>query len=192
VNSKDPALPLQLANILVQEAAKDVDIGARSRRLEEALGLVHSAKQLCGDEERYRGSLTAAKSLRSNILNELAYAYAAAATDLALANGYIDDALEESPDNPYFLDTKAYVLIARSRHLTDQDRRLAVLSDAEALLKSALEKYAENDRTARSETTGHLALVSSLAGRREDAIRAARSALELNPANEEARRLLRE
>jgi TolA-binding protein len=192
VNSKDPALPLQLANILVQETAKDIDIGAKSRRLEEALGLAQSAKQLCGDEEKYRAALAATKSLRSNVLNRLAYTYAGAATDLALANGYIDDALEDSPDNPYFLDTKAYVLIARSRSPTDQDRRSALLSDAEALLKLALEKYAEDDRTARSETTGHLALMSSLAGRREDAIRNARRALELNPANEEARRLLRE
>ncbi|MEX0595093.1 MAG: tetratricopeptide repeat protein, partial [Candidatus Paceibacterota bacterium] len=71
-------------------------------------------------------------------LNFIAYTYAEAGIQLDLAHRYVDQALKFDPQNPYFIDTKAWVFYKQGKYqeaLEQMDRALIFLPDDPVLLE---------------------------------------------------------
>jgi tetratricopeptide (TPR) repeat protein len=125
---------------------------------------------------------TALGELKKEILNYLAYTYAQRKENLSLALSYIDGALEENPDSPYYLDTKAWILILIAERSTDVSSVESDLRNAEKLLKRALDLLPEEEKKAKAETLFHLGYIQKLRGDQERARKLFMEALDLDPA----------
>lgn len=123
--------------------------------------------------------------LKARITNNLAYSYVEGKKNLPLALNYINDALAEYPDEPHYLDTKAWILILMAERSSDSTAKKTQLRSAETLLQRALGQLPANDKSAKATGLFHLGYVHKLRGEHKDAQRLFMEALDLNPAYSE-------
>ena len=99
----------------------------------------------------------------ADALNYLGYSLAEDGRDLERALGMIEKALEKEPDNPFFLDSKAWALYKLKR-----------MDDALAAIEKAI-----NHKVKDAIIWEHYGDIAAAAGRKAEAQKAYRSALEL-------------
>ncbi len=134
------------------------------------------------------------ESSARSVLNSLAYGYAERRENLTLALEYINEALDLNPaeqELPYFLDTKAWVLVLAADRFAEGEKH-AAYEDAEGLLREALEHGYDGNRKAEAETVFHLGYIQQLRGRYDDARNLFLRALRLDPQYEPAKKALNE
>lgn len=124
---------------------------------------------------------TRLRQFKKEALNGLAYSYAQRKENLGLALSYIDSALQEDPDSPYYLDTKAWILILIAERSTDVLSVESNLLNAEKLLNHALDLLSDEEKKAKAETLFHLGYIHKLRGEQESARKLFIRALDLNP-----------
>jgi len=126
------------------------------------------------------------------ISNSLAYCYVQRGENLALALNYIDEALQLESENPYYIDTKAWILVKiaeLSETFTDTQKQ-GYYNSAEGLFNQAVNSYGQTDKDARAETLYHLGYIEMLRGDRSAARSLFLQAIALNPQYEEAKTAL--
>jgi len=120
----------------------------------------------------------------------LAYAYAEREVYLGLALEYINSAVEAEPANPYYLDTKGWVLIKTvelSKDLTS-DQRKQLLNEAQQFLNQAMISFSAEDTAAKAKNFYHLGYWEKLQGRKDKARELFLKALQLDPSYENAKK----
>jgi len=125
--------------------------------------------------------VTDLRQIREVLFNSLAYAYAQRKENLSLALSYIDGALEDNPDEPHYLDTKAWILILKAERAMDTASARSDLRDAENLLNHALNLIPNEEKNAQAEILYHLGYSRKLRGEHEGARRLFLRALDLDP-----------
>lgn len=129
--------------------------------------------------------------IRAHMQNAVAYSYAEQGIHLALAARYVDEALETIPQEPSFMDTKAYVLI-RAAASSNGGAKARQLAQAQDLLEQALKKFPHQDRQSRATSLAHLAAIAKARNDSGRATEYAMQALDLDPTNQDAQRLANE
>lgn len=143
--------------------------------------------------EKDTKTITLIQGFQRLIWNSLAYDYAERGEYLSIAYSYMGKALKSEPNNPYYLDTKAWVLI-RMGELSEglsQNQKEDKLSSAEELLKKSLDLLPPEATDARAETKFHLGYIEMLRGRKEKAQGLFLEALEINPEYEKAKEAMK-
>lgn len=137
-------------------------------RLEEALTYTKlgiEASRPDNDEP----ALSELRTLRHFVLNSLAFIYAERGEKLKRAEEYIDEALEiakahEHEAYPYYLDTKAWVIIKRTERnadFSDEQKRLKYM-EAENILNECLKSLPRDDIDAKKDVLSHMEYLEKL------------------------------
>jgi len=113
-------------------------------------------------------SLLAKMPNNSNVLNNLAYMFADANERLSTALKYAENALEQKPNSPSFLDTYAYVLYKNGRY-----------SEADEFLTASLQQYEQSDTVVPVEVYEHLGMIKEALGEKAKALDAYKKALDV-------------
>jgi Tfp pilus assembly protein PilF len=103
----------------------------------------------------------------TTVLNNLAYMLAESNERLPDALEYAKQALEQTPNNPVFLDTYAYVLYKSG---TD--------SKADEFMTAALQQYEQNELVAPPDVYEHKGMIKERLGQKKQALDAYKQALE--------------
>jgi tetratricopeptide (TPR) repeat protein len=180
---------LFLLELISTQADQETTEDAKARLMEQALAQAKASiavSEAAGEE----AAAEEAQLTRRYLWNGLAYYYARNEA-LALAEDYIDRALGEDADEPHFLDTKALILIMSAERSPGSAEAETHLSQAEMLLKSALEQLSDTEPEAAAESWVHLGQIEALRRRKDAAERHYIKALELDPQNAEAKQFLR-
>jgi tetratricopeptide (TPR) repeat protein len=183
--------PLVIFTMLAAEE-KDADPHQKVSTYEKALRLANDGLSIANSEKDAE-TLKRIKELQHKLWNALAYAYAEQGEYMPIAEGYIDRALSANPNDPNYLDTKAWVWI-RSSELSknlSNDQREDKLRRAEQLLKKALDSMPQDASNAKAEVVFHLGYVERLRGNNEAAQIRFLEALDLNPEYQNAKEALK-
>jgi tetratricopeptide (TPR) repeat protein len=177
---------------LVEEAVAEKSSDARIQRLNGALSVCRRGESRGIDGES-AAELQKIKGLKSIIMNSLAYEYAERGELLDLAHRYSDEALTYDPDNPYFADTKAWVL-TREAEITEKagaQKKDKIYEIAENLISSSLTRYSNEDKKAKAESLYHLGYLARLRGDEKKARQHFVDALQLDPTHTKSQAALK-
>ena len=152
------------------------------------------AEEAIENTKKDEGEAKEVSALQRQTWNDLAFTYAVSGLNLELALQYIDHALKEEPNDPHFLDTKAWVLIRSAEHNTRSQagEKRSHLNEAENLLKKARDRYKEDDPTSLADTLFHLGYVHKLRCEYAEAKKYFLEALRIRPVHHEAKEALSE
>jgi Tfp pilus assembly protein PilF len=161
--------------------------------LNKALGYTNSGIKVSQDQKD-DSTLKAIRKWRHITLNSLAYTYAERSENFALANAYIDEALEiakaQDPNYyPYYLDTKAWLIIKETEDANDRltlQQKHAKYDEAEKLLRESLESLPIDFTNTRADVLFHLGYLEKLRGNKAGAQEYFLECLKHNPEHSEA------
>jgi tetratricopeptide (TPR) repeat protein len=163
----------------------------------KALGYVNSGIKV-SQSQNDESALKAIRDWKHVVLNCLAYIYAERGENFALAKAYIDEALEiakaqEPKAYPYYLDTKAWVIIKRTERNADlsKEQKLSNYMEAEKLLNECLKSLPSDSTNARADVLFHLGYLEKLRGNETRAQEYFLECLKLNPEHSGARKELK-
>ena len=87
------------------------------------------------------------------------------------------------PSQPYYLDTKAWVIVraAEISKTIDSSEKQRRYEEAEGLLRAAMDSYKADDKEAKAESLYHLGYIAKLQGADDKAKELFLKALEIDP-----------
>lgn len=168
-----------LANEAEPNSDRKIDL------LEEALQRIRDGLAVAEPDKEFLSKLL--RLIQEQIWNSLAYSYLQRGENFKLAMSYIDSALERSPENPHYLDTRAWGLIRLAEQAEASASAKPDLDHAEDLLKRALALLPEEDTKGRAETLFHLGYLHKARGKQADARKFFLKALEYDPGHSDAK-----
>ena len=136
--------------------------------------------------------ITHIQEIQLETWNALAFEYVEQKKNHQIAFQYIEKALKSKPNDPYYLDTKAWILVNMAEQSEDftPSQKQNKYDEAEKLLKQCLNYCTEDDKLLKVETLFHLGYIEKLRGRDVKAREFFLKVLELDPQHEKAKKEL--
>lgn len=184
-----PYLVASITTLASKEKEYSVE---RNSMMEEALRYANVGIEVAKLKED-NDCLRRIENMQPILWNSLAYTYIERGENFSLAIEYIEKALKLDPNNPYYLDTKAWILvmIAEQSEVLAPSQRKKRYDEAEQLLNKCLKSLTTDDNMAKAEAYFHLGYIEKLRGRDDKAREFFLKALEFNPQYDKAKKELK-